>query len=243
MSHPTDDELIQHFCGEGDAAGRAQIDAHVAGCPDCRHAWEEMTQALTMVDAAVPEPPDGFERVMWARVQRAIAESPRASAWGWRQWIPAGALVAAALAGIVMTGRIPGAPVSPGDAQSSADAAGVEANRQRVLYTALDGHFQQTELLLVELQNASERDELDFERLAADELVAAGRLYRLTAEQGGFAGLVRVLDELEPVLVEVARSQPTLTGRDRDWLRARISDDDLLFKVRAATNGIRETVN
>jgi hypothetical protein len=241
MSHPTDDELIQHFCGEGDAAGRAQIDAHVAGCPDCRHAWDEMTQALTMVDAAVPEPPDGFERVMWARVQQAIAESPRATTWGWRQWIPAGALAAAALVGIVMTGRVPEAPgVVPSDAAASADASGADANRQRVLYTALDDHFQQTELLLVELQNASERDDLDFERLAADELVAAGRLYRLTAEQGGYAGLVRVLDELEPVLVEVARSQPTLTGRDRDWLRARISDDDLLFKVRAATNGIRE---
>jgi hypothetical protein len=121
----------------------------------------------------------------------------------------------------------------------AASAQDAELTRQRVLYTALDSHFESTERLLVELRNASDREDLDVERLVADELVAAGRLYRLTAEQQGFSGLVRVLDELEPVLVEVARSRPELDRRERTWVRTRIAEDDLLFKVRAATYEVR----
>jgi hypothetical protein len=49
-----------------------------------------------------------------------------------------------------------------------------------------------------------------------------------------------MLDDLEPVLVEVARSPVRLDQQDRDWLRTRIDDDNLLFKVRAVTSDIRE---
>ena len=77
-----------------------------------------------------------------------------------------------------------------------------------MLLTALDGHFEQTELLLTELLNAPEDAErrFGFERTTADDLVASGRLYRITAEQIGKQHLAAMLDELEPVLVDVARS-------------------------------------
>lgn len=241
MWHPTEDELIQHLCGESDPRDRDRLQAHVAGCDECRRACEEITGALTMVDATVPEPPEGFERVMWARVQQAIAESPRTSLWTWRQWLPAGAVAAMAIVGVVMAGGS-ARPVAPADPAAPVSGEADERARERVLYTALDSHFQQAELLLIELRNASERDSLDYERFSADELVAAGRLYRLTAEYGGHANLARVLDELEPVLVEVARSSASMDPQNRQWLRSRIENDGLLFKVRAATNDIRERV-
>jgi hypothetical protein len=64
----------------------------------------------------------------------------------------------------------------------------------------------------------------------------------MTAEDTGHPRLVQMLDDLEQVLVEVARSPERINSNDRAWLRTRIEDDALLFKVRAATSDIRERV-
>ena len=209
-------------------------------CVDCRLACEEITGALTMVNDAVPEPPDGFERVVWARVQQAIALAPAPSRWTWRSRCRRAPWLRSPWRDRVRCGarsnRTCRAP-----AATDCRGAGRWGSRPRAL-TALDNHFRQTEMLLVELRNASDRDSLDFERFTAEELVSAGRLYRQTAESAGHPRLVRMLDDLEPVLVEVARGPERRSSNDRAWLRARIDDDNLLFKVRAATNDIRERV-
>jgi hypothetical protein len=239
MGHPTEDELIQHLCGENASADRGRLQDHLELCAECRLACEEITGALTMVNDAVPEPPDGFERIMWAKVQQSIALVPAPSRWTWRSLMPAGAVAALTVAGIAFLSR--SMPIAP---TNLAQIPAVEDSgmSDRVLYTALDNHFRQTEMLLVEVRNASERDSLDYERVSAGELISAGRLYRQTAEGAGHPRLVQVLDDLEPVLVEFARSPDRISANDRAWLRARIEDDVLLFKVRAATNDIRERV-
>jgi anti-sigma factor RsiW len=243
MNHPTDDELIEQFSGDADPVGRARLEAHLRECDECRREWAGLSAALTIVDAAVPEPPDGFERVMWARVSQAIADAPqRRMLWSWRQLLPAGSLMAAVIAGILVSHVRETTPAAvPPPVATAADAARADLKQnERVLFTALDEHFQQAEALLVEVRNAPDRDSLAVERVTADDLVAAGRLYRQTAEYTGHDGLVRMLDDLEPVLVEVARSPVRLDQQDRDWLRTRIDDDNLLFKVRAVTSDIRE---
>ena len=70
--------------------------------------------------------------------------------------------------------------------------------------------------------------------------MAAGRLYRQSAEFAGRPAVVRMLDDLEPVLVEVARSPDRMGDQERDWLRARITDDNLLFKVRAMSTDLKD---
>src|SRR6187455_1897583 len=239
MGHPTEDELIQHLCGENAAADRERLQDHLELCAECRLACEEITGALTMVNDAVPEPPDGFERIMWAKVQQSIALVPAPSRWTWRSLMPAGAIAALTVSGIAFLSR-PTTVATTNLAQ--APAVEDDGTRDRVLYTALDNHFRQTEMLLVEVRNASERDSLDFERFSAEELLSASRLYRMTAEDTGHPRLVQVLDDLEQVLVEVARSPERISPNDRAWLRSRIEDDALLFKVRAVTNDIRERV-
>jgi hypothetical protein len=65
--HPTEDDLILHFYGEG-RENEGRVDDHVHACPQCQEVWDDLTETLKMVDAAqVPEPDSGFERVMWAR--------------------------------------------------------------------------------------------------------------------------------------------------------------------------------
>jgi hypothetical protein len=70
--------------------------------------------------------------------------------------------------------------------------------------------------------------------------VASGRLYRATAEQTGNRALAAVLEDLEPVLVEVARGPEQVDTQTARALRERIDDDGLLFKVRAVTTDARD---
>ena len=49
-----------------------------------------------------------------------------------------------------------------------------------------------------------------------------------------------MLDDLEAVLLEVARSPETPTRRQFASLRERVDENGLLFKVRAVTNEIRD---
>ncbi|MEZ5318243.1 MAG: hypothetical protein R2752_12655 [Vicinamibacterales bacterium] len=235
--HPDDDDLILRHFGEADAGLEARIDAHLAGCDRCRGVWHEITDTLALAGTVeVPEPGEGFERVMWARVQAALPPPPSA---GWsagflRFWMPAATLTAAVAVALALAIR-PSGPDVPDAPGRAADA------RERVLLTALDGHFEQAEMLLVEVMNAPADDagDLEFQRETAEDLVASGRLYRVTAEETGDVGLVRMLEDLEPVLVDLARSPKTLDAHDLESLRTRIGDEDLLFKVRAVNGEIR----
>jgi hypothetical protein len=49
-----------------------------------------------------------------------------------------------------------------------------------------------------------------------------------------------VLDDVQTVLTEVARGPENPGKQDLAAIRSRIEDDDLLFKVRAVTNDIRD---
>jgi hypothetical protein len=153
----------------------------------------------------------------------------------------AAVLVAAAAAGYSWISVEPDADRIAATGTSAPDGDAALSARERVLLTALTDHFSQAELLLVELLNApAEPVALDFERSAADDLVASGRLYRQTARQTGDVEFAQLLDDLEGVLVEVARSPEPLDREDFESLRARIDDDGLLFKVRAVTTEVRD---
>ncbi|HET9369227.1 MAG TPA: hypothetical protein VFO19_03240 [Vicinamibacterales bacterium] len=239
MAHLSEDDLILRYYGETDADDTARTDAHLKACAICRDAWADLTETMKLVDAApVPEPGPAFERVMWARVQQALPPK-RMPFWSLRRLVPAAGLAATVVA-LVGLGWMWRSAIEPAGSTGAArtDAAAV---RERVLLTALDGHFEQTEMLLVELMNApgDDQTELAFERSAADDLVTSGRLYRATAEQNGDIRLVRVLEEIETVLVDVARSPQKIDPVDLQSLRGRIDDENLLFKVRAVTNEIR----
>lgn len=253
--HPTEEDLVLHFYGETGPDEERRVDDHLASCSTCRQSWNELGDTLKLVDAAtVPEPGEGFERVMWARVQQALpeTETPRSSVW---RWVPAFGMAAALVMAVGVgyawrshhessatpsSGTV--ASVNGGGNVVRASLTDMQKTRERVLLTALNDHFQQTELLLTELMNSPDegRADLAFERQSADDLVASGRLYRVTAQQSGDLQLARMLDDLESVLVEVANSPEHVSKKDFQSLRTRIDDQNLLFKVRAVSNQIHE---
>jgi len=252
--HPTEDELILHFYGESQRDDEAVLDAHIRSCPACAAIWADLCDTLKLTDSArVPEPDEAFEQKMWARIQPAlptedhVGGSPGIAArlLPFRVRTPlrvaAGiAAVAAIVALVVASGRVGRTDRLPPTVASTASTPADRAARERVLLTALDEHFQRSELLLVEVMNAEQSGttELGFERQTADDLLVSGRLYRATAQQNGNVRLAQMLEELELVLVEIARSPDRMDQRDLSSLRARIENDDLVFKVRALTKQI-----
>lgn len=239
--HPSDEDLILQYYGELPATDAARVATHVGSCGRCHAAWTELGDMLRLVDAAdVPEPGAGFEHRMWLRVADSLPR-PR---WRYRPLVPLGALAAGILAVVSLGGLWsagPGTDAPRVAADAAADTQAHTRNQKRVLLTALDSHFQQTELLLVELMNASVNGgmEIDFERETAGDLVASGRLYRDTALDTGDAGFAVVLEDLEHVLVEVARGPARLEPAQLESLRDRIGEEDWLFKVRAAASEVR----
>jgi len=240
-THPSDDDLILHAYGDCRPEVARGIDDHLEQCAQCTAVWTELRQTLQLVDAAdVPEPDAGFERIVWARVQQELF-APRPARWSARQWLPIAGLAAAALVAMaVVTTHVDRQSASAATiARTGVDARGPE----RVLLTALDGHLEQAELLLVELLNAPDapdRIELAFERASAEDLLSSGRLYRVTAHHQGDLRLARVLEDIEPVLVDLARSPDQVDRRSLQSLQSRIEDQALLFKVRTAVHEVRE---
>ena len=237
--HLTSEDLVLRHYGELTPADAARVDDHVGACVACAQAWQELRAALAMVTAsAPPEPHAAFEHDIWARVQPALAA--QRSRWTLRQLVPVGAWAALVVA-VIWVQASPRFDAPPME-QAAAPAETTVAAHRRVLFTALDEHLAQTEILLVEVMNAPHdaQPAFAFERLTAADLVASGRLYRDTARQTGDLHLVAMLDELEGVLVDLAHGPAAPAREDVDLWRARIDAGDLLFKVRAVTTDIRD---
>jgi anti-sigma factor RsiW len=242
MTHPSDEDLTLLFFGDGSVDEQARLRDHLAACARCRETLHEVTMTLQLASThEVAEPDADLEARLWAGIAPHL---PRASAWSRhrRTWIglaaAAALLVVGGASGWLALQRGAETPATVAETQDAPDAQ----FRERVLLTAVDAHLTQTEMVFVELMNAPTdgSDSLAYARQTADDLVTSGRLYRETARDTGATQLVSVLDELETVLVEVARSTDRPRAQDIDALRGRIEQEDLLFKVRAVAADIAD---
>lgn len=234
MSHPDDDDLVLlHYSEEAGAETRA----HLETCGECRERLQRLGETLALARSPeVPEPDEGFEARVWARLQPRLA--PPQVAWtgmSWRWLWPRAAglgAVAAALVAAFLLGR----GLAPRPQPLSPEV------RERLLLVAVDDHLERSRMVLVELANAPDGQPLDvsLQRDVADELVSANRLYRQTARRSGEPGLAAVLEELERVLIEIATGPEALAPADLAGLRHRIESRGLLFKVRVIQSRVRE---
>ena len=114
--------------------------------------------------------------------------------------------------------------------------------RERVLLIAVGDHLERSQMVLVELAHAETRGSLDIsaERQLADDLVASNRLYRQTAVQMGRTNVAGLLDELERVLVEVARGPSMVNMRQLAAIQQQIEAQGILFKMKVIGSDIRQ---
>jgi hypothetical protein len=234
--HLKDDDLVLHYYGELDVPAEVAATAHLADCQACRASYATLQRVLAEVEAA-PEPvlPEGFERTVWARLEPQL--SARTGWMTWFQLTPARLALAVAVvvlvAGAFMAGRVSRDAFPPVTA---------EQLRERILLVDLEEHLDRSQTMLVELVTSDGPGMIDMtvERERAEDLVAANRLYRQTAAATGDAGIIELLDHLERVLVELAAAPDQLTEEDISAMRNRIETEDLLFKVRVLSSGVRE---
>jgi hypothetical protein len=78
------------------------------------------------------------------------------------------------------------------------------------------------------------------DRARAADLVAAGRLYRRSAERLGDVEMRDLLEDVERVLVDVANEPADGSSKLLTDVRTRITTQDLLFRLRVAASEIQE---
>ena len=214
MTHIDEETLILHHYGESDE--RERVEAHLSECPRCTSELEAIVRDLEDV-GSIPAPERGAD--YGAQVWRAIAPriERRRSRTVW--WLAAAAVL---LAGTFLAGRL----------STHLDTPPPRAEvRERILLVALGEHLDRSEVLLLEVANASDGDE---GRQTARELLRESRLYRQTAYQVGDVATGEVLDELERLLLDVAHdTSPS------DTLKARIEEQDVLFKIRLLQTSVQ----
>jgi hypothetical protein len=251
--HLADEDFVLDYYGELDAADRQRVRAHLAWCADCQHADRDVRATLRLVDVTqVPDPPASFEREMWVRIEPHLqVEAERLS---WAAWLRAslradatpwprlawGAGVAAAVVLAFFVGRA-GRPEAPAPSTASTRTGSFLAARERVLDAEVEEHLERSQRVLSELVNVDTDSPVTLasDRERAADLVAAGRVYRRTADALGETATSELLGDLERVLLDVANGSPDPTPREIDSWRERIDQQDLVFRLRVVGAELR----
>jgi hypothetical protein len=225
--HLTRDEQVLHYYGEMSDADEAKTLAHLDGCAQCRKDLEQLQSVFALVDAdRLPDADSGLESRIW---QRIAPEVQSATEGTWRparvEWITNLAWGAAA-AVLVLAAFVAGRFLQfPASAPVTTTAA--TATTDRVFEVELDDHLNRVESALVEFIDSNEPSDSP----GTEDLIAANRLYRVTALSAGNTSVAEVLDELERALIEIDAIPPDGT-LDMDAVREWIDSRGLLFKLR-----------
>jgi hypothetical protein len=244
MKHLTEEELIGYR--EGETTQREAIVEHLTSCTACRTELERIEAVLSALDnLPVPERGPEYGRAVWQQIAPRL---PEKAGRGWRAWFETRRWVAiGAMAAIVGAAFLAGRWSKPKD--SGSPAASVAQVRERVLVVAVGEHLGKSEMVLMELANATppapgqKQINISAEQRRAEDLLDANRLYRETAQQDGDAALASVLDDLERVLMDVAHSPQKVTPAELETIRQRIEAHGILFKVRVVGKELQEKQN
>lgn len=230
MNHLSEEQIVLHYFG--DAEEVAEVERHLAACPDCRAEFARVQSTLRQIEPLeVPEPPAGFEEKTWLNLRDRLPEKGgflRRLFGTQRKWALAGAM-ALLLAAAFMAGRFWPRPVQPIAQQQPA-----QVNPQRVILVAVGDHLERSQMLLVEIMNADTKGPIDFssEQAEARDLLDSNHLYRVSAQQAGDPQVARLLDQLGRVLAEIANGPADVSPGDLQQVRQTIQSEGLLFKVR-----------
>lgn len=229
MTHCSNEQLILHMYGE---AQDPEVETHLGSCVECSAQLDALRRELAILDSAeIPEPPPFYEAQVWNRLQwRMKRDQPV------RRWIPlsvAAGFLVAVIAGTVVWRTRPTPPaVQP--VQVVANTPPQAPQAERVLLLVVNEHYGRSARLLLEVANTAPGEKIDLgaEQKSAQDLVETNRLYRQTASQTGQRDIASLLEELEPILLELARSPAQPAAADLRSLQRRIESKGLVFKLR-----------
>lgn len=242
MNHLTDEELIAYR--DGETRNREAFTAHLNECAQCQREMARLDVVFAALDSMpVPDPGEDFGRRVWQQISPRLPE--KRHRW-WqallqpRRLMLAGAMVALILLAFLL-GRFTKTPV-PGKENLAANNGKV---RERVLIVAVGDHLGRSEMVLMELANAEPEIgqklvNISAEQKRAEDLLEENRLYRQTALQSGDTLMASTLDELEPILLDIANSPDEITPEEFEAIQKRIAAKGILLKVRVVHQDLQE---
>ncbi len=249
MNHLTEEQLVLHYYGEEGEALTAE--RHLEDCQECRELFGSLQRVLNVVDSLpVPERGAEYGGEVWRRISPAIPARRKwlgalVPSFEWR-WAAAAAAMAGLLLAAFYAGRHsqPGLPVQTAGKTAGKTAVTAASDPQvgeRVLLVAVGDYLERSQMVLIELANASPKGKLDisFEQERAADLVNESRLYRQTAEHTGNSTLAGTLDEIDRVLLDIANGPSEVSSTELENLRQRLKSEGILFKIRVLGSKVR----
>ena len=242
--HITEEELVAHHYGDSERAD--QVRAHLRECPACAAELtrlERVLNAITEQTLPVPERGADYGAKVWATVRPRLydadtdTEDEKGLAW-WRRLGPHKLAWAGAMAFVVAAAFLVG---RHSGSQPNVPVAQTAPGKTRVVLVAVGEHLEQSQMVLMELENAEPGRPLNLgaQQDRVRELLSANRLYRTSAHQAGEEGVRTVLDDLERVLIEVANSPQEMSPDEVERLQKQIEQQGLLFRVRVVGSKAR----
>jgi hypothetical protein len=246
-THLTHEDLVLAYYGEPEAPRE-----HLDGCAECRAELATLAAVLDQVTpVAVPEPEAGYEARVWDRLfWRLPAERARARATNRRTaaaWIALAAVIATTfVTGVLVSRKVtaPAGAIATTTQPAAATTGSTEQQRDRILLVVVGNHFDQSERVLVELANLSADGDTDItlERERAEDLLASNRIYRRSALDRGEDNVATLLDELEPVLMQIAHAPDQVSSDELRRIQKRVEAKGLVFKLRVVRADVRADV-
>ena len=211
--NPTDIDdamLIDHYY-EADPEVERALERSSA----LRARFETLRNDLDRFALRTPEPSPDFGNRMWERVRPHLADSRPQRAW----WSRLPVVSFATAAGLVAIAFFLGMQVGS-DVEPTSQPTMVRVDSEKLLHRRLAEHLQETEQLLTLAAHNGESAGLETQWVQA--VLASNRLYRQAALRAGDIRLARVLEELEPILIQLSNQPET----------AQPGDPSLMFRIR-----------
>jgi len=256
-THFTQDEFVLAYYDEREIDARRE---HLDACDECRTELARLTRVLDQVTPAeVPEPDEDYEARAWDRLSWRLRGESKKTPSGWTKWLAAAAMLTVAFIGGLLWNRSNTGPVHTAATNAPASnpasnpaveptAASTQQQRDRILLVVVGDHLDDSERMLVELTNITASDNIDVsdidistEQQRAEELLVSNRLYRSTALDRGEDRVATLLDELEPMLMQIAHGPAQLTPDELRKIQKRVETKGLVFKLRVLRADVRAT--
>jgi hypothetical protein len=243
-----EDEMILHYYGE--SADREAIDRALAEDAELRARYERLRGELDRLPKLeLPEADADLAARVWSGIRPELEPyrpfgrifDRLRDEWRFRPGFALAAAATLALAAGILIGRGSQETVPPAVAEAPALSEGA---RERLLLASVGDHLDGSARLLTTIANSSDAATLGEKRDWAASLAVTNRLYRAAAERSGQRKIVALLDELEPLLLELANA-PAESPDSIEELSAtkeRIDQKDLLFKLRVTGDRLERSV-
>jgi len=247
MRHLTEEEWIEYYYGE--SADRQAVHEHLADCAECAAMGRELARDLsqmreTLLPDAEPQRDAKYGERIWQSIRSSVTPYPRSEKtvqpWGWTgKWTLGLAGAAFALATVVLVAFYSG---RWWEQQREPQMTAKGTAPQRVILYVISDHLDRSQRLLAELNDPKQAAEDHNLQTTARELLTENRLYRQSSEHENKAAgataaaddssVETILDDLEPVLVELSNQPDNLNRQEIERLRKELNTGSLLFEIR-----------